>query len=108
MPSPWTVKIHSSGNATPSTQHVNNGDTLNFTSDKGAWTVTFDSGSPLPNTSYSGAKDVSSGGVVSGTQGTTYKYKSCCSVNGGTPSCVDPDIVIDSTPIPNPGGGKTY
>jgi plastocyanin len=96
MPNTWTVKIHSSGNATPSSQHVANGDTVNFTSDQGAWTVTFDNGSPLPNTSYSGAKNASSGGVVSGTVGTTYKYTSCCTPNGGTQSCQDPDIVIDS------------
>ena len=102
MPSPWTVKIHSDGNATPSTQHVKNGDTVNFTSHKGAWTVTFDNNTtPLPSATYSGAKDASSGGVINGTVGTTYKYKSCCSTNGGTPVCVDPDIVIDST---EPGG----
>jgi hypothetical protein len=81
---------------------------VNFISDHGAWTVTFDSGSPLPNTSYSGAQGASSGGVVSGTVGNTYKYTSCCTPNGGTQSCQDPDIVIDATPIPNPGGGKTY
>src|ERR1700686_5503625 len=105
MSNTWTVDIHSDGHATPSTQHVNNDDTLDFTSHQGAWTVTFDSGSPLPNSTYSGAKDESCGGLVNGIVGTTYKYKSCCSVNGGTPVCVDPDIVIDSTPIPKPGGG---
>jgi hypothetical protein len=99
MPSPWTVKIHSSGNATPSSQHVKNGETVYFTSDQGAWTVNFANGSPLPNTSYSGAKDASSGGVVKGNVGATYKYTSCCSPNG-TPNCQDPDIVIDAT-IPN-------
>ena len=105
MPNTWTVKIHSNGNATPSSQHANNGDTVNFTSDKGAWTVTFDNNtSPLPNTSYSGAKDASGGGVVSGTIGQTYKYTSCCTPTGGSQSCQDPDIVIDSTPL----GGKTY
>src|SRR6266496_3916754 len=102
----WTVKIHTSGNATPSTQHVINGDTVNFTSDQGGWTVTFDNNtSPLPNVRYSGAENASAGGVVSGTVGTTYKYKSCCTPSGGTQSCVDPDIVIDATPI---GGTKTY
>ena len=105
MPNTWTVKIQSNGNATPSSQHVKNGDTVNFTSHHGAWTVAFDNNtSPLPNISYSGAKNVSSGGVVSGTLDTTYKYNSCCTPNGGTQSCQDPDIVIDGTPL----GDKTY
>ena len=105
MPNTWTVKIHSNGNATPSSQHAKNGDTVNFTSDHGAWTVAFDNNtSPLPNTSYSGAKNGSSGGVISGTVGTTYKYSSCCTPNGSPQSCKDPDIVIDGTPL----GDKTY
>jgi hypothetical protein len=75
---------------------VKNGDTVNFTSDQGAWSVTFDSGSPLPQSSYSGAKNISAGGVINGTVGTTYKYTSCCTPDGGSQSCVEPDIVIDS------------
>jgi hypothetical protein len=107
MPSPWTVKIHSNGNATPSSQHVINGATVKFTSDHGAWSVTFDNNTtPLPKTSYSGAKDTSDGGVISGVIGTTYKYTSCCTPDGGTQSCQDPDIVIDSTPIE--GTKKAY
>jgi hypothetical protein len=97
MPRTFTVKIHSSGNATPSSQHAQNGDTVNFTSDQGAWTVAFDNTSPLPNTSYSGAQNATGGGVINGTVGTTFKYTSCCTV-GGTRTCQDPDIVIDSTP----------
>ncbi len=98
MPVPHAVNIHSSGNATPNSQHAFNGDTVTFTSNQGAWRVTFENNSsPLPKTSYSGAKGTSDGGVVNGTAGKTYKYTSCCTPDGGKQSCQDPEIVIDST-----------
>ena len=91
-----TVRIHSDGSASPASQHVNNGDTVNFTSDHGAWTITFSGGSPLPRNNYSGAKSASDGGIVSGTAKHTYKYTSCCTPDGGSQTCQDPDIVIDA------------
>jgi len=91
-----TVRIHSNGNATPESLHAENGDTVNFTSDHGPWSITFDSTSPLPNTSYSGAQGASAGGVLNGTVGATFKYTSCCTPPGGTQSCQDPDIIIDA------------
>jgi hypothetical protein len=107
MPNTWTIKIHSDGKATPSSQHAINGDTVNFISDKGPWTVTFDSGSPLPQTSYGAGDNQSQGGTVNGTVGQTYKYTSCCTPEGGTTkNCQDPDIVIDSTPVG--GSGHKY
>jgi hypothetical protein len=95
MPDTFTVKIHADGHATPEHQHGKNGDTVLFTSDQGSWTVTFDSGTPLPQASYSGNQGASAGGVLNGTVGTTYKYTSCCT-KSGTTTCQDPDIIIDS------------
>jgi hypothetical protein len=94
--STFTVKIHTDGNTTPQQQHVKNGDTVNFTSDQGSWSVSFDKGTPLPQSSYNGAIHASSGGIIDGAVGQTYKYTSSCTVNGQTKS-VDPDIIIDAT-----------
>ena len=96
MPNTFRVKIHRDGKATPAHQHGSNGDTVLFTSDEGSWTVTFDGSSPLPQPSYSGNSGQSNGGVLNGTVGNTYKYTSCCTPSGGTQSCEDPDIIIDS------------
>jgi hypothetical protein len=67
-----------------------------FTSEQGPWTVTFDSGSPLPQSSYSGNRGQSNGGVLNGTVGNTYKYTSCCTPPNKPQACEDPDIIIDS------------
>jgi hypothetical protein len=91
------IKIHSNGHATPHPLHVHNGETVNFTSDDGAWTVDFkDNRSPLPKLSYSGAKGASDGGEVKGTKGEKYSYTSGCTPDGDTKHSVDPDIIIDA------------
>ncbi len=90
------VNIHSDGHATPNSQHALNSDTVSFTSNQGAWSVTFTGDSPFQGgvTCLSGAQGETKGGTVSGSPG-TYKYTSCCTPPGGTPQSVDPEIVID-------------
>jgi hypothetical protein len=107
MPNTWNIKIHSNGNATPSTQHVNVGDTVTFDSDKGSWSVDFGSAANSPFTpiyQFNGAQDTPQSGTVTGAPSTTpYKYTSCCTPSGGSQACQDPDIVIDSSPLPHTG-----
>jgi plastocyanin len=98
MPKSHNVKIHAEGHANPASQHVSNGDVVEFTSDHGHWSVTFSGASPFKDKTktFGGAKGFKARGTIEGPKG-TYKYTSSCLREGETkPNSVDPDIIIDS------------